>query len=66
METKKEPTESRCARCNAAFTCGAASLEPCWCAGLPPLKPETGRSCLCRACLELEIAAQARLQGAPR
>jgi len=34
-----------------------AATEPCWCASLPPLAPVTGRGCLCRACLERELAA---------
>ncbi|HUQ76140.1 MAG TPA: cysteine-rich CWC family protein [Burkholderiales bacterium] len=43
-----------CARCGAAFACGAE--EPgCWCEGLPPLAPLAGRDCLCRACLEHEL-----------
>jgi Cysteine-rich CWC len=56
MEAKKEPAEAHCARCGAAFGCGAGGAAPCWCAALPPLEPVPGRGCLCRACLERELA----------
>jgi Cysteine-rich CWC len=57
METKKNPLESRCARCSAPFTCGMqAGSEPCWCASLPALKTVMpGQGCLCRECLVKEI-----------
>ncbi|HEX2565392.1 MAG TPA: cysteine-rich CWC family protein [Burkholderiales bacterium] len=48
--------EKRCAACGVPFVCGAsAPEEPCWCASLPPLKPVSGRDCLCRSCLEEEL-----------
>jgi len=72
METKKKLPESRCARCGAPFTCGMQAgdrsdeLQPCWCAGLPPLEPVPGRGCLCRRCLEDELkAATDRAATAP-
>jgi hypothetical protein len=52
---------SSCARCGAAFRCGAAA-GGCWCAALPalPRLPHAlPASCLCEACLRAEIAAQA-------
>jgi ribosomal protein L34E len=52
LPNPKPGNESRCARCDAPFICGMKSAEPCWCASLPPLEPEPGRGCLCRACLE--------------
>jgi hypothetical protein len=56
MEAKKKPPEAHCARCGAAFACGAGSAGPCWCASLPALEPVPGRGCLCRTCLEQELA----------
>jgi len=54
---RKNPPETRCAVCGAAFTCGMqAGQEPCWCASLPALKPVPGRACLCRRCLDGELA----------
>ncbi|HEX9397465.1 MAG TPA: cysteine-rich CWC family protein [Burkholderiales bacterium] len=55
-----------CARCGTVFLCGMQAAgensAPCWCAGLPPLRPLPGRGCLCRECLEFELA-QRRAPG---
>jgi hypothetical protein len=54
----------RCARCGAPFRCGMQAGEAhCWCADLPAIAPKLGRDCLCRACLEREIAAQRAAQA---
>jgi hypothetical protein len=49
--------DATCARCGAAFHCGANDREPCWCAALH-VEPLTLaqlaadlRGCLCPACL---------------
>jgi hypothetical protein len=58
--TPKPENNSCCARCGAAFACGMKSGEAeCWCASLPPLVPEPGRGCLCRACLENDLSGRA-------
>jgi hypothetical protein len=55
---------SRCARCDAEFSCGAGT-GACWCAAvdvprdvLEQLAAEY-RGCLCPKCLEHAIVAQA-------
>jgi hypothetical protein len=55
-------TAERCARCAAPFRCGmrAGDATPCWCTELPSLEPVAGRSCLCRECLEAELAKAKR------
>ena len=53
-------TQSSCARCGAAFTCGmSAGQEPCWCAAYPPVMPvpQENAGCYCPACLG-ELTAQ--------
>jgi hypothetical protein len=55
MADFKTPPPERCARCGAEFHCGRNDEVDCWCAGLPPLTPVDGRSCLCRRCLEEEL-----------
>jgi hypothetical protein len=49
--------ESACARCGAAFTCGAVSgAEHCWCFTMPRLPKISGfKTCLCQVCLELAL-----------
>ena len=55
--TVVEFLDFECEVCGAAFACGMqAGQEPCWCASLAALKPVPGRGCLCRACLERELA----------
>jgi hypothetical protein len=53
-----------CERCGAAFRCGAAAGDArCWCASMPALGRERlidGAGCLCPACLEAQIAHEAR------
>src|SRR5437660_7625126 len=52
-------TVKRCPRCAAEFLCDAAAeTERCWCAELPPIMPMTDEGCLCRKCLQKEIAAR--------
>jgi len=43
---------SDCARCGAAFQCGAGERS-CWCAAYPHLMPvpQGDRACYCPACL---------------
>ncbi|MEK6243645.1 MAG: cysteine-rich CWC family protein [Pseudomonadota bacterium] len=63
MKTNQE-NKDRCARCGTAFVCGMkAGQARCWCADLPPLEPLPGRGCLCRACLEIELATELRRTG---
>jgi hypothetical protein len=53
-------TDSRCARCGAAFHCGIDDPGGCWCAKLPPLPPATytaGAGCLCGRCLRDALGA---------
>jgi hypothetical protein len=49
-----------CARCGAAFECGAAAGK-CWCAEenypLPVPAANSGEDCLCPACLRKVAAA---------
>ncbi|MFN0040631.1 MAG: cysteine-rich CWC family protein [Burkholderiales bacterium] len=50
-----------CARCGASFECGMGKPTPCWCSTeFSPLAeiPDAGLGCLCRVCLQREIAAQ--------
>jgi iron complex transport system substrate-binding protein len=50
-----------CPQCDAAFTCGADSIEfNCWCEELPPLPRSAINSngCLCRACLLDKLAVK--------
>jgi hypothetical protein len=51
-----------CARCGAAFTCGA-NTGACWCAAedfrLPMPAADSTEDCLCPACLRAEAARQA-------
>ncbi len=43
---------SSCAKCGAAFACGAHDrTRPCWCMDFPPVEPGAGAACLCPACL---------------
>jgi len=51
------PQASRCARCGAAFECGArAGREHCWCEGFPALSaPVPGSGCCCPRCLKESI-----------
>ena len=49
-----------CARCGAAFECGAAA-GACWCADEQfrlPMPKDGSEDCLCPACLRAEAAAQ--------
>jgi hypothetical protein len=49
-----------CARCGAAFECGAARGS-CWCAEEEfrlPMPQADGEDCLCPACLRAEASAQ--------
>jgi hypothetical protein len=51
---RKEPRQLACARCGAAFECGA-TVGKCWCAEedfrLPMPAANSGEDCLCPACL---------------
>ena len=50
--------ETTCAKCGGGMTC--AMTEECWCAKLPRVPmPREATGCLCRSCLEEEIAARA-------
>jgi hypothetical protein len=49
-----------CARCGAAFECGAAA-GACWCAEEQfrlPMPQDGSEDCLCPACLRAEASAQ--------
>ncbi|HYG56091.1 MAG TPA: cysteine-rich CWC family protein [Burkholderiales bacterium] len=48
----------KCAACGTAFGCGREGGGPCWCETLPPLTPQPGKTCLCRACLEQALKEQ--------
>jgi uncharacterized protein len=56
-------TPSKCSRCGAEFTCGAADCAtPCWCASYPAVDPVGDERCMCPSCL----AAAAADSGAPQ
>ncbi len=51
--------QKKCERCGSVFTCGAEEPKHrCWCMDLPSLKdlPKDVSDCLCRKCLEQELA----------
>jgi hypothetical protein len=57
-----------CPQCGARFRCGMQGGDrQCWCASLPALSlipakvdgDTTAASCLCPACLQLRLAAEA-------
>ena len=52
---------SACARCGAAFTCGAESGAPkCWCVAQPRLQNLLAyQTCLCPACLAAALKEEA-------
>jgi hypothetical protein len=63
------PTESKlplrrlaCARCGAAFNCGAGAGSGCWCMDEGyhlPMPDVAGEDCLCPACLRAAAATRA-------
>jgi hypothetical protein len=51
--------ETVCARCNAAFVCGAGHDGRCWCADeayRAPMPLSAGEDCLCPSCLRAQAA----------
>ncbi|WP_244158382.1 cysteine-rich CWC family protein [Caballeronia fortuita] len=60
MDERRASDAQVCARCGAAFRCGALAGDPsCWCATLPALPADrlrAGMRCLCPACLAARIA----------
>jgi hypothetical protein len=64
LDAMMTPTQAipnqHCARCGAAFRCGAIANEAtCWCSQLPHIEPdETLSSCLCPDCLRATIRQQ--------
>ena len=56
----------QCPKCGGPLECGMkAGKEHCWCKDLPQVMPVTEKdsSCLCRKCLEEEIALQRLNKG---
>jgi len=56
-------TTKTCARCGAAFQCGAGAAT-CWCRELPPVGPFSDEDCLCPKCLRAEADKRAGGPGA--
>jgi hypothetical protein len=62
-----------CRQCGAPFRCGMENGDKeCWCASLPALSlipakvdgDSAAASCLCPACLQLRLAAEAAARAA--
>jgi hypothetical protein len=49
--------QKTCQSCGKSFLCGPSTLDgKCWCSELPHIMQiESGKDCLCQACLEKEI-----------